>query len=170
MKLLGTLATLLLSTQLSAAVDVRFAGSCANGDFDAVGTDVEYFNLNLDLFNGQGSESAECVMTTTISGKRKFTINVSDFKAEGFAEIDGSGLATLFVNHRFNGQIVAGDRDVTRKSGSLLVAQRAIGTAKCGQDVVIRTKLTTKASNAIVFQDSAVSNTVRYKFKYIPCP
>ncbi|SMF00611.1 hypothetical protein [Pseudobacteriovorax antillogorgiicola] len=167
MKLLGTVASLLLASNLMAGVDVRFSGSCADqGDFDAQGADVEYFGLGLDLF---GENKAECVITTTIPAKRGFTINVSDFKAEGFAQVEGSGFASMFVNHRFNGQTVRGVRDFTNKTGNLLVAQRAIGVSKCDSKVVLRTKLTTTARNADLFQDSAQSNTVRYKIRYVRC-
>lgn len=168
MRLFGFVLSFALTSSLF-AVDVRFSGACADGTFDAQGADVEYSNLNLDLLNGVGAESAECVITTSIPAKSGFTINVSEFKAEGFAEIEGRGLASMFVNHRFNGQIVRGARDIARNTSSLVVFQRAVGVSSCGDQVVLRTKLTTKASNAVLLQDSATSNTVRYKVKYVRC-
>lgn len=167
--LLTTALSLLVSTSAFSSVDVRFSGSCAAGDFDAQGGDIEYFNLDLDLLEGSGSEKKECVITTTIPQRRGFFINVSQFLAQGAAEMDGNGLVSLFVNHRFNNQNAPGARDIARNSRNMTVSQTAIGVSLCNEKVVLRTKLTATAKDAIFIQDKATSNNVKYRFAYIPC-
>jgi len=162
--LISGMATSAFSTPKEAKV--KFDGSCRAADFSASGTDIEYFNLNLDLDN---SGSKECVITTTLPAKPGLRINVSSFKAEAFAEVPHHGLATLTVNHRFNGQQELVSRAIGRESGGLVAQQTAIGISSCGQAVELRTKLATKSVNSIVLQDSAQSNTVSYRVAYVPC-
>ncbi len=166
------LASVLLSALVSAsafassAAQARFDGACAGGGFSASGTDIEYFDLNLDLDN---TGSKECVITTTLPARSGFRINVSSFKAEAFADLRTDGLAILTVNHRFNGQLSEVYRSVAKESGALVAQQTAIGISSCGQPVELRTKVATKSVNATLLQDSAVSNTVSYRILYVPC-
>lgn len=148
---------------------VNFSGSCAAGSFDAVGNDIEYFDLGLELTGG--ATSAECVITTTLHGKPGLRINVSDFKAEGLAfDVQPGGIATLTVNHRFNQQTTLVNRAIAREDGPLIAFQQAVGLSACGEDVILRTKLAAKAVKAQLLQDSATSNTVSYRIGYVPCP
>ncbi len=168
--LLTTALSFLVSASAFAGVDVRFSGACSAGDFDAQGADIEYFNLDLDLLEGSGSEKKECVITTTIPQRPGYYINVSQFLAQGAAEIDGNGLVSLFVNHRFNNQDKPGARDIARNSRDLTVSQTAIGVSLCNEKVVLRTKLTATAKDAFFIQDKATSNNVKYRFAYVRCP
>jgi hypothetical protein len=167
--LLTTALSFLISASAFGAVDVRFSGACSGGDFDAQGGDIEYFNLDLDLLEGAGNEKKECIMTTTIPQKPGFFINVSQFLAQGAAEIDGNGLVSLFVNHRFNNQDAPGKRDIARNSRNMTVSQTAIGVSRCNEKVVLRTRLTATAKDAFFLQDKATSNNVKYRFSYVRC-
>ncbi|MFW7380724.1 MAG: hypothetical protein ACOH5I_18060 [Oligoflexus sp.] len=172
MKLLtGILGTLLISgSAMASGIKVDFAGACQNGDFQAVGADVSYFNLDLDLFNGFGGEAKDCVITTKIPARSGLRINVSDFQAEAFAQITADrGLASLLVNHRFNGQIVGSNRDVATDSRDMLAEQTAVALSKCGEKVQLQTRISTRAKDAVLFLDNTKSNTVSYKIKYIKC-
>lgn len=164
-------ASFLLSSSAMAQVSVDFAGACSNGDFQAVGNDISYFNLDLDLFEGRGGEAKDCSITTTIPARRGFLINVSAFQAEAFAEIESrDGLATLLVNHRFKGQIVGSNRDVARRSEGLIARQGAVAVSKCSEEIQLRTRISTRAKDAVLFLDNAQSNTVSYRFAYVRCP
>lgn len=163
-------ASLLLSGSAMADVSVQFDGACRNGDFQAVGADISYFNLDLDLFEGNGGEAKDCAITTTIPARRGFAVDVSTFQAEGFADISSSdGLATLLVNHRFNGQVVGSNRDVARSSKPLIARQSVIGRSICSGQVQLRTRISTRAKDATLILDNAQSKTVRYRFRYLPC-
>jgi len=172
MKLLSSiLGTLLLSgSAMASGVSVDFAGACKNGDFQAVRGDISYFDLDLDLNKGDGGEAKDCVFTTNIPARSGFRINISEFQAEAVSIITANrGVASLLVNHRFNGQVVASNRDIAQTSKDLLAEQKAIGVSKCGEKVQIQTRISTRANNAIVFLDNAKSNTVSYKLKYVRC-
>ncbi len=110
------------------------------------------------------------MITTTIPQRPGYYINVSQFLAQGAAEIDGNGLVSLFVNHRFNNQDKPGARDIARNSRDLTVSQTAIGVSLCNEKVVLRTKLTATAKDAFFIQDKATSNNVKYRFAYVRCP
>jgi len=150
----------------TASASATFAGACSGASFDASGSDIEYFDLNLDLVKGG---SKECVITTTIPGTPGLAIHISSFKAEAFADITNGGIATLLVNHRITGQNEIASRAIAHETGDLVAEQQTVGRTKCGQAIELRTKLTVKAVKAILLQDSATSNTVTYKIDYTPC-
>ncbi len=166
-KLVLALSLLGFMGSASASVNVRFAGDCAGGQFDAQNLDVEYFNLNLDLF---GSGKAECVITTTVPARRGYYVLASEFLAQGQA-VDVQNIASLFVNHRFNGQIIPGKRDTARIDKDLTVIDRAFAKSQCGRRAVIRTKITATTNRAQFLFDQATSNTkkIRYKYRYVRC-
>ena len=162
----------LVSASAFASPTVRFSGVCANGDFDASGIEIGYSNLNLDLDESNGKiASAECTITTTLPARHGFRITASDFKLQADALVsDPNGLASVFVNHRFNGQDLNGVSAITRKDGPLRAQQLTIGATGCDKPVELRTVVKVKAKNAIVLQQDALARVVSYKLQYVQCP
>jgi hypothetical protein len=157
----------MFATLLSAA-DVDFSGVCSNGGFVAVGADIEYFNLDLDIDAGGVLSSKECLFTTTLPARSGYYIAVSKFQLQGNALINSGGFAQFFVNHRVNGALVPGVRKTLYTSGDMNLVQEAVGNTSCNQSLVLRTKVTGKAKEALLLQDAAGS-VLQYRCEYRPC-
>lgn len=165
--------SLLISSSAFAASapDIRFSGVCKKAKFEILSDKIIYSKLGLQLREEKGRlASAECIITSTLPAKAGYRINVSEFDAEANAVVlDPKGFASLFVNHRFNGEDLDGLSSISRKDGKLSAKQKSGMVGECNQEAVVRSKLTLKAKHADLKFGVDGSDAVTHRYTYSPC-
>lgn len=176
MKLVPILACLIVESPLPpvdlAKPEIRFSGVCEDAEYELDEGTITFSKLGLNLLEEEGRlASAECMITSSLPAKDGYRISVSEFKAEADALIldETIGFASLFVNHRFNGEDLDGLSSISREDGKLLAEQGTGMEGLCGQEAVLRSKLAIKgkAVDIKVGGDEAENPSLRYS--YVPC-
>jgi hypothetical protein len=182
MKIAAILCTLLAGNSGSdltlPSPSVRFSADCEKGQVEITANaatpnenTIVFKKLGLNLQEEEGKiASAECTITSTLAGKEGYRIGVSKFTAEADANVpDGKGFASLFVNHGFNGEDLDGLSSFSRKDGKLLAEQSSFKEGECGQEAVLRSKLTVKGKKSEITVGGKDEKGVWLLYSYTPC-